>query len=163
MSDNEFEDFDDNDDPGEAQPIAQPNAQPNDQPNAEPGAGSAGRRGRRAKPIDDEWDELDWEELDWEEMGFEDLGYEPEDADRVREAWRRINREYGRRGDLPGIMRMFSLFNEVAGEAVSPETRRQFERVLRDFLVILRDVIDRAIDRLEVDAGEVEIEEIPID
>ena len=105
----------------------------------------------------------DWEEIDWEEMGFEDLGYEAEDADRVREAWRRISSQYERRGDLPGLVRIFDVIGEIAGEAVSPETRRQFESVLRDMLVLLRDVIDRAIERLDEEGREVEIEEIPID
>lgn len=146
MSDNDFEDFGGDGDPGDA----------------DAGAEQPGHGERRDEPIGERF-EAEWEELDWEELEFDDLGYEPADADRVREAWRRINREYGRRGDLPGVVRMFALFNEVAGEAVSPETRRQLERVLRDLLVILRDVIDRAIERLDEDTGEVEIEEIPID
>lgn len=141
MSGDDFEDFD---------PFADDD---DDVPTGGSGAAGAGE-----ERIESEWEELDWEELD-----YEDLGYEPEDADRVREAWRRINAGYGRRPDLPGLLRIFETFSDVAGDSVSPETRRAFERVLRDLLIIIRDVIDRAIERLEEQGKETEIEEIPID
>ncbi len=107
-------------------------------------------------------DEDDREELDWDQLDPDDLGYEAEDADRVRRAWRRMNARY-QRDDLPSLVRLLDLLGELAGDALPPETRRRLERALRELLVVLRDALDRAIERLDESDVETEIEEIPID
>ncbi|MBJ7347539.1 MAG: hypothetical protein JHC87_03085 [Thermoleophilaceae bacterium] len=119
--------------------------------------GSAEGRGKADRDVDDI--ELEWEELDWD-----DLGFEPEDGDRVREAWQRLNRGYDRSGGGAGagLLRLIEIFGDAASEAVSPQTKRQLEHLVREFLIVLRDVIDRVIDNLE-EEPEIEIEEIPID
>lgn len=102
--------------------------------------------------------EVDWEELDWEELGFE-----PEDGDRVRDAWHKFSERYEGRGDLGSLVRFVELVGEVAGDALPPDARRQLERLLREFLVVVRDVADRVIERLDESENDFEIEEIPID
>jgi hypothetical protein len=131
-----------------------------DEPQAPPRsrAGSRGESGGSGAPGGNG----DYEEIDWEELGFEDLGYEPEDAERVRQAWHRVNARY-RRDDMPPLARMIDLFSEFAGDAIPPETRRQLERTIRDLLVVIRDILDKAIERLDEESRDVEIEEIPID
>jgi uncharacterized membrane protein len=107
-------------------------------------------------------DDEEWEELDWDQLDYEDLGYEPGDADRVRRAWRKVNARYSR-DDLPSLVRLFDLLAELAGDALPPDTRRQLERALRELLIVIRDALDRAIERLDEGDRETEIEEIPID
>ena len=122
------------------------------------GAGRSGaKHGGAERNVDDV--ELEWEELDWD-----DLGFEPEDGDRLREAWQRISRGYDRSGGGAGagLLRLIEIFGDAASEAVSPQTKRQLEHLMREFLIVLRDVIDRVIDNLE-EEPEIEIEEIPID
>lgn len=72
---------------------------------------------------------------------------------------------HGDRSAADSIARLIELVGSLATEALPADTRRQFESMLRDLLVVLRDTIDRLIDRLDehgVD-DEVEIEEIRID
>lgn len=71
---------------------------------------------------------------------------------------------FGDRGLVDAITRIIDSLASAAGDALAPDTRRQLEKLLRDLLVVLRDVIDAMIERIdnrrEVDF---EIEEIPID
>lgn len=133
----------------------------NDFPDDAFDAGEANRgeadRSKAERDVDDI--ELEWEELDWD-----DLGFEPEDGDRLREAWQRISRGYDRSGGGAGggLLRLIEIFGDAASEAVSPQTKRQLEHLMREFLIVLRDIIDRVIDNLE-EEPEIEIEEIPID
>lgn len=68
------------------------------------------------------------------------------------------------RGLVDAITRILEGLAGVAGDALSPETRRQLEKALRDLLVVLRDVIDAMIERIDNRRdADFEIEEIPID
>ncbi|MBJ7458185.1 MAG: hypothetical protein JHD02_03255 [Thermoleophilaceae bacterium] len=69
------------------------------------------------------------------------------------------------RGLVDGITRILESLGSVAGDSLSPETRRQLERALRDLLVVLRDVIDAMIERIDNRRREsdFEMENIPID
>lgn len=68
------------------------------------------------------------------------------------------------RGLVDAITRILEGLAGVAGDALSPETRRQMEKALRDLLVVLRDVIDAMIERIDNRREQdFEIEEIPID
>ncbi|MBI5310964.1 MAG: hypothetical protein HZB14_08095 [Actinobacteria bacterium] len=71
----------------------------------------------------------------------------------------------GDRGAADAIARIIELLGGLATEALPAETRRQVERMLRDLLVVLRDTIDRLIDRLDEHNldDDVEIEEIRVD
>lgn len=68
------------------------------------------------------------------------------------------------RGLVDAITRILEGLAGVAGESLSPEVRRQMEKALRDLLVVLRDVIDAMIERIDNRREpDFEIEEIPID
>ncbi len=68
------------------------------------------------------------------------------------------------RGLVDAITRILEGLAGVAGDALSPDTRRQLEKTLRDLLVVLRDVIDAMIERIDNRRDQdFEIEEIPID
>jgi hypothetical protein len=68
------------------------------------------------------------------------------------------------RGLLDAITRILEGLGGVTGEALSPDARRKLEKALRDLLVVLRDVIDAMIERIDNHRDEeIEIEEIPID
>lgn len=68
------------------------------------------------------------------------------------------------RGLVDAITRIIDTLASAAGDALAPETRRQMEKVLRDLLVVLRDVIDAIIERIDNRReDDFEIEEIPID
>ncbi|MGK2877211.1 MAG: hypothetical protein ACSLFF_01330 [Solirubrobacterales bacterium] len=69
------------------------------------------------------------------------------------------------RGLVDGITRILESLGGVAGDSLSPETRRRLEHALRDLLVVLRDVIDAMIERIDNRRREsdFEMENIPID
>lgn len=68
------------------------------------------------------------------------------------------------RGLVDSITKILEGLAGVAGDALAPETRRQLEKALRDLLVVLRDVIDAMIARIDGRReDDFEIEEIPID
>lgn len=70
----------------------------------------------------------------------------------------------GDRGLVDSITRIIETLAGTAGDALSPDTRRQLEKALRDLLVVLRDVIDAMIERIDRRReNDIEIEEIPID
>lgn len=74
------------------------------------------------------------------------------------------NGSHGEQNAVDAVFRLLELVFGAAGDALPAETRLKLENVLRDFLVALRDALDRAIERLdEHTAHDVEIEEIPID
>lgn len=49
---------------------------------------------------------------------------------------------FGDRGLVDAITRIIESLGGIAGDALSPETRRRLEKALRDLLVVLRDIID---------------------
>ena len=68
------------------------------------------------------------------------------------------------RGLVDAITRILEGLAGVAGGSLAPEVRRQMEKALRDLLIVLRDVIDAVIERIDNRREpDVEIEEIPID
>ncbi len=68
------------------------------------------------------------------------------------------------RGLVDSITRIIEGLASVAGDSLAPETRRQLEKALRDLLVVLRDVIDAMISRIDSRRDDnFEMEEIPID
>jgi hypothetical protein len=68
------------------------------------------------------------------------------------------------RGLVEAIVRILDGLGGVAGEALSPDLRRQLERALRELLVVLRDIINAMIERIDGRReDDFEIEEIPID
>lgn len=70
----------------------------------------------------------------------------------------------GDRGLVDAITRIIDSLASAAGDALAPDTRRQLEKLLRDLLVVLRDVIDAMIERIDNRReDDFEIEEIPID
>lgn len=70
----------------------------------------------------------------------------------------------GDRGLVDAITRIIDSLATAAGDALAPDTRRQLEKLLRDLLVVLRDVIDAMIERIDNRReDDFEIEEIPID
>lgn len=72
--------------------------------------------------------------------------------------------DFADRGLVDAITRIIDSLASAAGDALAPETRRQLEKLLRDLLVVLRDVIDAMIERIDNRRDEeFEIEEIPID
>jgi hypothetical protein len=104
-----------------------------------------------------------------ESGGYEDhprAGYDPyEDFAGARAGSSSRARQPGfDRGLVDSITKILEGLAGVAGDALAPETRRQLERALRDLLVVLRDVIDAMIARIDSRRDdEFEIEEIPID
>lgn len=114
---------------------------------------------------------------------FEDLIRDPDfDFDDPRFGWedpssarrRSGSRSGGARGGsyagdgtaaADSLARLIELVGGLASEAMPPDTRRQVERMLRDLLIVLRDTIDRLIDRLDEHGldDEIEIEEIRVD
>jgi hypothetical protein len=72
--------------------------------------------------------------------------------------------DFGDRGLIEAVTRIIESVAGLAIDALPAEGRRQLERVLRDLLVALRDVLDRLIERLDARTeDEIEIEEIPVD
>lgn len=70
----------------------------------------------------------------------------------------------GDRNLVDAIARIIDSMAALAGDALSPQTRRQVESVLRDLLVVLRDVINAMIERIDGRReDDFKIEEIPID
>jgi hypothetical protein len=68
------------------------------------------------------------------------------------------------RGLIDAITRILEGLGGVTGDALSPDAKRRLEKALRDLLVVLRDVIDAMIERIDNRSeDEIEIEEIPID
>lgn len=68
------------------------------------------------------------------------------------------------RGLVDAIARIIDGLAGAAGDALSPDLRRQLEKSLRDLLVILRDIINAMIERIDNRRDdEPRIEEIPID
>ncbi len=78
---------------------------------------------------------------------------------------RRSAREPGfDRGLVDAIVRIIDGLAGVAGDALSPDLRKQMERALRDLLVVLRDIINAMIERIDSRRDEdFRVEEIPID
>jgi hypothetical protein len=71
---------------------------------------------------------------------------------------------FGDRGLVDAITRIIESLGGIAGDALSPETRRRLEKALRDLLVVLRDIITAMIERIDNrGTGSFEMEEIPID
>lgn len=74
------------------------------------------------------------------------------------------NSGFADRGLVDAITRIIESLAGAAGDALAPDTRRQLEKLLRDLLVVLRDVIDAMIERIDNRRDQdFEIEEIPID
>lgn len=70
----------------------------------------------------------------------------------------------GDRGLVDAITRIIDSLASAAGDALAPDARRQLEKLLRDLLVVLRNVIDAMIERIDNRRDDdFEIEEIPID
>lgn len=68
------------------------------------------------------------------------------------------------RGLVDAIAQLVEGLSGIAGDALSPETRRRMQKALRDLLLVLRDVIDAMIERIDNHRDDdYEIEEIPID
>lgn len=68
------------------------------------------------------------------------------------------------RGLVDAITRIIESLAGAAGDTLAPDTRRQLEKLLRDLLVVLRDVIDAMIERIDNRRDDdFEIEEIPVD
>ncbi|MGH2958169.1 MAG: hypothetical protein ACRDKE_01075 [Solirubrobacterales bacterium] len=135
-----------------------------------PGTRKGGGNGNGAGGFDDFDDFIrDRAETDEGETqdGYEDHprgGYDPYEDYAGGGAGARARQPGFDRGLVDGITRILESLANVAGDSLAPETRRQLEKALRDLLVVLRDVIDAMIARIdsrrEVDF---EIEEIPID
>jgi hypothetical protein len=67
-------------------------------------------------------------------------------------------------GLLDAITRILEGLGGVTGDALSPDARRKLEKALRDLLVVLRDVINAMIERIDNRRDDdFEIEEIPIE
>lgn len=65
---------------------------------------------------------------------------------------------------IDAVARLLDGLTGVADDALPSHTRHQLERALRDLLIVLRDVIDAIIERIDGRHDEDhEIEEIPID
>jgi plasmid stabilization system protein ParE len=68
------------------------------------------------------------------------------------------------RGLVDAITRILEGLGGVTGDALSPDARRKLEKALRDLLIVLRDVINAMIERIDNRReDDFEIEEIPID
>ena len=77
------------------------------------------------------WDEIDWDQL---AQDFVDEGnFDDQDEHR----------------DQAELARLLGIFLKAASDAVSPETRRQLESLLRDGLIVFRDLLNRAIEHLD--------------
>lgn len=153
----------------------------NGKPGGERGQGDAPKRetgsGRRDWPGYDDFDDLIRDpDYDFDDPSFGSPGATAAGAgwEDPSEAFRRYS-ERGAAGFGPAaggdrtaadlLARVIELLGDLASEALPAETRRQVERMLRDLLVVLRDTIDRLIDRLDEHNldDDVEIEEIKID
>ena len=88
-----------------------------------------------AQTVEDQavaWDEIDWDQLarDFiDEKNFDQVDGPPRDQ--------------------AELARLLGIFLKAASAAVSPETRRQLESLLRDGLIVFRDLLDRAIEHLD--------------
>ncbi|HEV7918670.1 MAG TPA: hypothetical protein VGO97_03755 [Solirubrobacterales bacterium] len=110
-------------------------------------------------PIDD-LDDPDW---DLPDSSWPGAGPDPYDAYAGYKETENGSPKFADRHVIDAISRIIELLADTA-DAVSPEARRQLERILRDLLVAARDTLDWMIERIdEHDSDEVEIEEIPID
>jgi hypothetical protein len=91
-------------------------------------------------------------------------GYDPYEDYAGANAGGRARQPGFDRGLVDSITRIIEGLASVAGDSLAPETRRQLEKALRDLLVVLRDVIDAMISRIDSRrVDDFEIEEIPID
>lgn len=100
--------------------------------------------------------------------GYEDHprgGYDPYEDYAGAGAGARARQPGFDRGLVDGITKILESLASVAGDSLAPETRRQLETALRDLLVVLRNVIDAMIERIDNRRREAdfEMEEIPID
>jgi hypothetical protein len=99
--------------------------------------------------------------------GYEDHprgGYDPYEDYAGAGASSRARQSGFDSGLVDSITKILEGLAGVAGDALAPDTRRQLERALRDLLVVLRDVIDAMIARIDSRRDDdFEIEEIPID
>jgi hypothetical protein len=133
------------------------------------GNGSGNGNGKR--PPDDFEPFIRDRDDDFAEAGFSDswdnprAGYDPyADFARSQAGGGSGSRGFIDRGLIDGIVGILDSLSGVAGDALSPETRDRLNRALRDLLVVLRDVIDAMIRRLDTKLGDdVEIENIPVD
>lgn len=102
-----------------------------------------------------------WNDPDWENPR---AGYDPYEDYAQSTAGSRQQRGFVDRGLVDAIVGIIDSLGGVAGDSLSPDTRRRLQQALRDLLLVLRDVIDAMIRRLETKLGDdVEIENIPID
>ena len=93
-------------------------------------------------------------------------GYDPYEDFRASQARREGggSSAFADRGLVEAITRIIESLAGAAGDALAPDTRRQLEKLLRDLLVVLRDVIDAMIERIDNRRDDdFEIEEIPVD
>ncbi len=103
-----------------------------------------------------------------EPAGYEDHprgGYDPyEDYASSSGSSSRARQPGFDRGLVDSITRIIEGLASVAGDSLSPDTRRQLEKALRDLLMVLRDVIDAMIARIDSRRDtDFEMESIPID
>lgn len=127
------------------------------------GAGNGNGHSDDFEPFirDSEQDFADpWDDSKWENPR---AGYDPYE-DFSAGAGQKQQRGFVDRGLVDAIVGIIDSLGGVAGDSLSPDTRRRLQRALRDLLLVLRDVIDAMIRRLETKLGDdVEIENIPID
>jgi hypothetical protein len=101
---------------------------------------------------------------DWENPRAD---YDPYEDFRASQAGRggdSGSSSFADRGLVDAITRIIESLAGSAGDALAPDTRRQLEKLLRDLLVVLRDVIDAMIERIDNRRdNDFEIEEIPVD
>lgn len=65
---------------------------------------------------------------------------------------------------IEALVRLIDGLGGMAGEVLSPDLRKKLESAVRDLLVILREIIDAMIERIDNRRGdELHVEEIPID
>lgn len=145
----------------------------------EPESAEATGRTRRDWPGYDDFDDLIRDpDYDFDDPSFGTSGAaaggSASDWEDPSEAFRRFSERGapgfgsatgGDRSAADLIARVIELLGGLATEALPAETRRQIERMLRDLLVVLRDTIDRLIERLDQHDldNDVKIEEIKID
>lgn len=65
---------------------------------------------------------------------------------------------------IDAILGVVDSLSGATGDALAPDLRKQLQKTLRDLLMVLRDIIDALIERIDRrNDGEVKLEEIPID
>ncbi len=102
----------------------------------------------------------------WDDAEFENprAGYDPYEDFASTQSGGRRQQGFVDRGLVDAIVGIIDSLGGIAGDNLSPETRKRLQSALRDLLVILRDLIEAMIRRLDSKLGDdVEIESIPID